>query len=32
MAKNSEESIAVVEQGVYPVPNVPMKELLGAIP
>ncbi|TEB39934.1 delta-12 fatty acid desaturase protein [Coprinellus micaceus] len=32
MAKNSEESIAVVEQGIYPVPNVPMKELLGAIP
>ncbi|RXW24515.1 hypothetical protein EST38_g1329 [Candolleomyces aberdarensis] len=33
MAKKADtKGVAVVEQGVYPVPNIPMKELLGCIP
>lgn len=32
MAKGGEESFTTVEQTVYPVPDIPIKELLGSIP
>jgi hypothetical protein len=33
MAKKVDpKGVTTVEQGVYPVPNIPMKELLGCIP
>ena len=30
--KNDEELVTVVEQGVYPVPDIPIKDLLAVIP
>ena len=30
--KNDDEKVTVVEQGVYPVPDIPIKDLLDAIP
>ena len=30
--KNDEELVTVVEQDVYPVPDIPIKDLLAAIP
>jgi omega-6 fatty acid desaturase (delta-12 desaturase) len=30
--KNDDEKVTVVEQGIYPVPDIPIKDLLDAIP
>jgi len=30
--KNDDEKVTVVKQGVYPVPDIPVKDLLDAIP
>jgi omega-6 fatty acid desaturase (delta-12 desaturase) len=30
--KNDKELVTVIEQGVYPVPDIPIKDLLAAIP
>ena len=32
MGRGSDQKVTVVDQGVYPVPDIPIKDLLGAIP
>jgi hypothetical protein len=32
MGRSEEEKVTVVEQGVYPVPDIPIKDLLDSIP